>query len=250
MLPLIIGGFYRSGTSLVRRLIDSHSQFHCGPEVKFFKDFFGDYINDPLAHVRFFSSTKSYKLPDEDLLHIFGSAFVRFHETAAERAGKRRWADKAPENVLYLPAWQTLLGDKFLFVHVVRDPFDTLTSLKEIGFHLTVPYTLEERTSLYRYFLQCAESFCEQHPHRSFTLSYERLVTEPKLALQELFSFAGEHFEAGVLTDFNATERLLGLEDPKVSRTTEVHYRSVGRGSQELDGTEIAIISDILGKDL
>ncbi len=57
--PVIIGGFYRSGTSLVRRLFDSHPNFYCGPEVKFFKDFYADYLSDPLAHVRYFSSVRS-----------------------------------------------------------------------------------------------------------------------------------------------------------------------------------------------
>ena len=37
--PIIIGGFYRSGTTLFRRLIDSHSRIHCGPEVKYFEDY-------------------------------------------------------------------------------------------------------------------------------------------------------------------------------------------------------------------
>ena len=56
--PIIIGGFYRSGTTLFRRLIDSHSRIHCGPEVKYFEDYFGDYIHDDLAHKRF--DTKKY----------------------------------------------------------------------------------------------------------------------------------------------------------------------------------------------
>lgn len=37
--PIIIGGCYRSGTTLLRRLLDSHSNVHCRPEVKFFNDY-------------------------------------------------------------------------------------------------------------------------------------------------------------------------------------------------------------------
>ncbi len=250
MLPVIIGGFYRSGTSLVRRLFDAHSRFHCGPEVKFMKDFFGDYLNDPLEHGRFFSSARAYQLPERDLLGIFGGAFRRFHELAAERAGKARWADKNPENVLFLRGWQDLLGDDFLFVHVVRDPLDALMSLKEIGFHLTVPAAFEERVALYRTFHDCGRSYCDQHPERSFTLAYERLVTSPREVLEELFAFTGERFEPEVLSGFNAPERLQGLEDPKVSRTSTVHAESVGRGARELEAGEVAIVRAILGEDL
>ncbi|MGV8838302.1 sulfotransferase, partial [Cellvibrio sp.] len=45
--PIIIGGFYRSGTSLVRRLLDSHSKIYCGPEVKFWPDLYADYKDGP-----------------------------------------------------------------------------------------------------------------------------------------------------------------------------------------------------------
>jgi Sulfotransferase family len=37
--PIVVGGCYRSGTSLVRRLLDSHPRIHCGPEVKLFRDY-------------------------------------------------------------------------------------------------------------------------------------------------------------------------------------------------------------------
>ncbi len=30
--PIVVGGCLRSGTSLVRRLLDSHTRIHCGPE--------------------------------------------------------------------------------------------------------------------------------------------------------------------------------------------------------------------------
>ena len=44
--PIIVGGCHRSGTSLVRRLLNAHSRIYCGPEVKFFRDFFKDERDD------------------------------------------------------------------------------------------------------------------------------------------------------------------------------------------------------------
>src|SRR5438105_15007030 len=105
--PIIIGGCHRSGTSLVRRILNAHSRIFCGPEVKFFRDFFGAYKDDPIRHLRFFNTARTI-LSGDELLQIFGGAFVSMHERAAAVAGKPRWADKNPENVLSLELWQRL----------------------------------------------------------------------------------------------------------------------------------------------
>jgi hypothetical protein len=47
--PIIIGGCHRSGTSLLRRILNARSRIHCGPEIKFLRDFHGDYYGDPSA---------------------------------------------------------------------------------------------------------------------------------------------------------------------------------------------------------
>jgi hypothetical protein len=73
--PIIIGGCHRSGTSLIRRVLNAHSRINCGPEVKFFRDFYGDYSNDPLRHLRFTSSARAI-LPEDELLELLGGTFV------------------------------------------------------------------------------------------------------------------------------------------------------------------------------
>lgn len=46
---------------------------------------------------------------------------------------------KNPENILYFKDWQQLLGDRWILVQVVRNPLDTLASIKEMRFPLTIP---------------------------------------------------------------------------------------------------------------
>ena len=97
--PVVVGGCHRSGKSLVRCLPDAHPRIHYGPEVPFFRDFYGDYLEDALHHLRFTQAARSL-LSEDELLDVLGRGFVAVHERAANRAGKPRWADKAPENVL------------------------------------------------------------------------------------------------------------------------------------------------------
>lgn len=189
--PIIVGGCHRSGTSLIRRILDAHSRIHCGPEVKFFLDFYNDYLNDPVQHARFMRSARAI-LPEADLLDVLGRTFVTLHDRAAALAGKPRWADKNPENVCYLVQWQQLLGDNWLFVHVVRNPLDTLASIKEIKFPLAIPAKLEARIAFYQRYTQAGLDFGSAHPERYHRVIYEKLVNEPEAVVSTLMAWLGE----------------------------------------------------------
>jgi len=238
--PIVVGGCHRSGTSVVRRMLDAHPAIHCGPEVTFFRDFYAAYRDDPLGHLRFTQSARSL-LPEDELMDVLGRAFLAMHERAAERAGKRRWADKSPDNVLYTHAWDRLLGERWLFVHVVRHPLDTLASMAEIGFPLTIPPDLEGRVAFYRRYTEAGLAFGERNPDRYRQVAYERLVASPSVELSGLMGWLGETLDPKQL-EFNAVPHEHGLEDPKIEDTTAVHADSVGRWRTELpaEGAENA----------
>jgi hypothetical protein len=245
--PIIIGGFYRSGTSLLRRLLDAHSHIHCAPEIKFFKDLGGDYLDDPLAHIRLFSTLPSLGLNSGEILDIFGSAFIRAHELAARKAGKERWADKNPENSLYLEQWRSLLPEGFIFVHVVRNPLDVLASLLEVGFSKTVPVIFEEKVKLLKFFVDAGSRYEALYPETSIRLQYEELVMNPQATLKSLFNFIGEVYEIDVLNSYNNHYRLMGIEDPKVAETEGIHSLSVGRWHKDLAPEQVEIARNVLG---
>jgi len=221
-------------------MLNAHSHIYCGPEVKFFRDFYGDYLGDPLRHLRFFRSARSV-LSEEELLDLLGQAFIHMHERAAHQAAKPRWADKNPENVLYLAQWQRLLGDAWLFVHVVRNPLDTLASIKEAEFPLSIPATLEERVAFYLRYLQAGLDFAQANPDRYYRVVYDQLVSCPETVLAGLMKWLGEAFEGGQL-EFNEFPQQKGLEDPKISRTSDIHTLSLGRWATVLSREEAVSI--------
>ncbi len=228
--PIIIGGCHRSGTSLVRRLLNAHLRIFCGPEVKFFQDFYGSPLSrDPFPHLRFMKSARSL-ISEDELLDILGSAFISMHERAASHAGKARWADKNPENVLYLGSWDRLLAKRFLFIHVVRHPLDTLASIKEANFPFAVPRDLKNRVAFYRRYTERGLDFERACPDRYCQVRYEQLVRGPEPVLVELMSRLGEPFEPTQLA-FNEVAQGSGLEDPKIAQTSIIHAGSVGRGA-------------------
>lgn len=244
--PIIIGGFYRSGTSLLRRLLDVHSQIHCSPEIKFFKDFYGDYLHDDLEHVRFFSTLRTMGLKEDELLKIFGGAFILSHEEAALKLGKRGWADKNPENVLYLEQWYHLLNGRFFFVHVVRHPLDALASLIETKFEKTIPPDFESKILLYIHFIECGLDFSIKYPKLSYQVDYESLVTSPEITLKNLLKFLGLKYEPAMLTNFNNSQRQQGIEDPKIKFTQTIHSDSIGRWEKDLSKEQIKLAKSLM----
>lgn len=234
--PIIVGGCHRSGTSLMRRILNAHARICCGPEVKFFRDFYDDYPQDAVRHLRFMGSARAI-LPEEDRLEILGRAFIRLHQRAAAYAGKPRWADKNPENVLYLQQWQQLLGKSWLMVHVVRNPLDTLASIKEAKFPFSIPLELDGRIAFYQQYTQAGLEFGRAHPDRYYRLLYEQLVDSPEATLRDLMHWLGEEFQQGQLA-FNQFPQQKGLEDPKVAATDGVHADSLGRWPEVLSREE------------
>lgn len=221
---------------MIRRILNAHSRIYCGPEVKFFRDFYGDYEKDPIRHARFMVSARTM-IPETELLEVMGQAFVNLHERAASRCGKQRWADKNPENVLFLKEWSWLLGEAWVFLHMVRNPLDTLASIKEAKFPFAIPSELDERIAFYLRYTQAGLDFGEAHPDRYVRLKYEDLVRSPRAVLGDLMQRLGEDFEPDQL-DFNRFPHQGGLEDPKVGKTTEIHGQSVYRWPSLLTSEE------------
>jgi Sulfotransferase family len=236
--PIVVGGCYRSGTSLVRRLLDSHPRIHCGPEVKLFRDFYGDYLDveDPIAHLRFMTTARSL-LPDEQVLEVLGGALVEMHERAARAAGKPRWADKTPENVVFLEEWGRILGDSFVFLHVVRNPLDTLASIEEAGFPRSVPAALEGRIELYVRYTEAGLRFGEENPDRYVRVLYDDLVQGPEATIRSMMESLGERFAPAQLT-IDPARHQPGLEDPKATRAGAIHRESQGRWRRVLSGEQ------------
>lgn len=172
---------------------------------------------------------------------MLGRAFIKVHERAAAFVKKPRWADKNPENALYLTQWDRLLSTRWLFVHVVRNPLDTLASLKERNFPLSVPPSLPERIDFYRKYTLAGLAFGTAHPSRYRRVIYERLVGDPEEELRNLMQWLGEVFEPAQL-EFNRIPHQTGLEDPKIANASTIHSDSVGRWTDAFTHAEALLI--------
>jgi len=145
-MPIIVGS-PRSGTTLLRFMLDSHPELAILPETGFLtfkpkfwwrgnklrEKFFQALINYPWP----IRSWPDFEIPEEAfweaLLEIspfnISDGFRAFYRLYAARFGKPRWGDKTPLYCLDLNAVRRVLPEA-RFIHIIRDGRDATLSLR------------------------------------------------------------------------------------------------------------------------
>ena len=241
---IIILGHPRSGTTLLRRLLDGHSQIACPPETHLLSacarfleaERTADGVDmGVLAGLNFAGS------PDEVVLAKLREFAFSFLSDYAEGQGKPRWAEKTAFDAFHIDNIDRLCGEHALFVGIVRHGLDVAVSSKDFceaaGMYPAVMHEYIRRypqpiEAFARSWLEVNEklvAFRERHPENTFLCRYEDLVNEPESTLQEVMEFVGERFEPAMLKRGLESPGQLGFGDHKSYQTREVHESSVAR---------------------
>lgn len=200
--PFFIVGCGRSGTTLLRGLLNNHPQIAVPLESLFIADYLRAEGHRPLPRLKAL-------LTDEPEIREWGlqvepnglagcesmpQAIARLHELYAASKGKPRWGQKTPRLVRQLD----LLSDRFpeaLFIHIVRDPRAVACSLTRSNVHHSTP--LHAATRWVRD-VRAGLDFEAQHADRMLRLRYEDLVANPGPTLGLVAEFLGLRAPIGV----------------------------------------------------
>jgi sulfotransferase family protein len=148
--PFVVG-MNRSGTTLLRMMLDAHPQLTIPPETHFVPDLIkatrepGATAEDALEAMKSHREWDDFEISDEEMLARLraagrvrpGPAVRSFYEIYAERACKPRYGEKTPTYVQKMKLIQRALPEA-RFVHVIRDGRDVALSVldrtvREIG---------------------------------------------------------------------------------------------------------------------
>jgi Sulfotransferase family len=149
-MPVIVGS-PRSGTTLLRLMLDSHPELAIPPETSFLtlglklrgrgdklrEKFFRMIVNYPEPA----PSWPDFEVPEEDfraaLMEVspfnVPEGYRAFYRLYAARFGKSRWGDKTPLYCLHLDTVRRTLPEA-RFIHVIRDGRDAALSLRRMWF--------------------------------------------------------------------------------------------------------------------
>ncbi|QDY08364.1 sulfotransferase [Micromonospora sp. HM134] len=186
--PIFLVGCQRSGTTMLRLVLDSHSRVSCGPETRFLADMQRIVGRDWERLARF-------GFPREYWLGRIADFFGGIQADYARSRGKTRWADKTPLYALSIDFLAEVFPDA-QFVHVVRDGRDVVVShRKRFGYWSAVKCVVK-----WPRYIRIARAAGARLPaDRYHELRYEETVTDPEKAMRGLFEFLGEPWEVGVL---------------------------------------------------
>jgi hypothetical protein len=224
--PIFVMGLPRSGTTLVDRILSSHSSVQSLGEINDLAFAITALAGaaadatDRLSLIERAAALEPRALGDDYLRRVAG--YPR------ERA---KFIDKTPWNFLYLGLIAQALPNARI-VHLRRNPMDSCFALYKTLFRDGSPYSYDQG-DLARYYL--AYHALMQHwrrvlPGRFLEVDYERLVGLPQEAIRELLDHCGLAFEAACL-EFHrnatpaATASAAQVREPMHTRSVQLWQR-------------------------
>jgi hypothetical protein len=221
--PFIVG-VGRSGTTMLRLMLDAHPDLAIPAETHFFM-YSGALDSDGLTRDQFFRGvTATPTWPNFTLdevafrkaLHevepFSTSEAIRvFYQLYARLFGKERWGDKTPTYRSHMVDIQRLLPEAH-FIHIIRDGRDVALSYRGLWFG--PGDDIEEQARFWVDQLQSMRAQSAELRHY-LEVRYERLVTDPELTLRTICAYLELPFDARMLNYYKfASARLAEFKHP------------------------------------
>ena len=202
--PIFIVGMPRTGTTLVERILGSHSLVASVGEAV-------DFPEEMAASAR--AAHARLGLTDPDLLRAslqmdFGQLGRRYVAAVRQLAGGHRYTiDKLPFNFRYTGLIHKALP-KASIVHLMRDPMDTCYAVFKTSFinayHFS--YQLDELAEYFIAYRRMMEHWHAVMPGVILDVRYEDLVADPEAQCRRLLAHCGLPWEDQVL-DFHRSKK-------------------------------------------
>jgi hypothetical protein len=235
---IVLGGAPRSGTTLLRNLLDRHPGIRAGAETKLLVP----------AAFNLAWLAEAYGIPHDDLEGMRRSsasqaAFVDdFALRVTTMAGKARWAEKTPQNIRHLD-WILARFPSASVVHIIRDGRDVVCSMRE---HpdwrwrdgrwqkVVVPRPLAWYAE--RWLADTDAGMAWREDPRYLEIRYEDLVADPVAVMRAVGDAVGEPVDAEWLASVG---QRTASDDAGPEYDGPISVASVGRWRAELSRDEL-----------
>lgn len=216
-------GSARSGTTLLRMILNAHPEVAVPPESRFVVELYRSdevRVEEFLARLDSHQRWASWDTPIESVrAQLAGMTTVPYPEAIeaaylafAKNRNKKRYGDKTPRYIENIPLLSRLWPEA-KFVHLVRDGREVALSYADVPFG---PSTVAKAAGLWkeRVVLGMAQGRA-LGPKRYTEMRYERLLAHPQEEIESLCSFLDLDFDPAML-DYSEHARSEVLDRAKL----------------------------------
>ena len=220
--PIFIVGLPRSGTTLLDRILDSHSIVISTGER-----------NDFPRQLRWAADRHGHDILDEALIDRLGDFDYAelgrryLAQTQWRARGHQFFVDKLPPNYMLVGLIHRAFPNAPI-LHMVRDPMDVCFSNYKamFGDTHTYSYAMPALTSRYRSYRRVMEHWRTVLPGRVLDVSYRQLVSDPETVIRRILAHCGLEYESACVQQRNNKTAVDTLSSAQVHEP--IHTRSIG----------------------
>jgi hypothetical protein len=257
IFPFVVGSG-RSGTTLLRTMLDSHPDLAIPGESHFIPRLAQELR--PFSAAAFLDAVfaeervQKWGMSEQDVRAAFDDrppakypdAVRLFYSCyAASQGGKSRYGDKTPPYVRHLPLLAGLFPEA-RFVHVIRDGRDVVCSLKQADWF---PGNLPQAADYWRGAVLAGRDAAPALGSRYRELRYEALVEDPEAVLRRLGEFLELPYSDAMLDYRQSAQRAIDMAlSPRVHGSLMLPpTKGLRDWRRELDPVESGIVWLIAG---
>jgi hypothetical protein len=257
--PLLILGVRRSGTTLLRVMLDRHSQLAVPDESYFVPQLADRHLrrvdaDEFVDDLRRIDTLTEWDVPLDQVrarLHDgmpIGAAIGTVYAVYAEGRGKPRWGDKTPMYMQNLRLLERLFPDA-LFAHLIRDGRDAAMSFLSMPRGIVTETWMHPRTSAvfacqWRTEVAAARRLGGRVGVRYLEVRYEDLVADVESVLRRICELAGLEYEPA-MADYAGNVDVSGK--PHQQRLKQPPTKGVRDWRTQMPPDDIAAFEHVAG---
>ncbi len=222
---MFVVGAPRSGTTLMRLLINAHPNIAISNETHFFPRVYERFASDAATGwsmaVEFFMQRCSierpadYTVSREMLENLLEPDYARLLSLPLQQwaisQGKSRWGEKTPGHVFFTDLLMRFFPDAN-FVVMQRDPRAVVASMNRFDLIASNDAVFNARL-WYDTWTRGKKILCDSVPTpQRMTVRFEELILEPDAVVRRICDFLGEEFSPAMLRFYETAREVAGAK--------------------------------------